>query len=152
MTFLTRLMRRLYTRVPVQASPPPPPAPTPQPALTGYDRLEVQAVLIDHLEWCVAFNEHLRTDPTSTTPHAPLPGPADSGLGRWLAKAMARGDGPQALLEALQAEYQQFHHVANQALSLARADQMHLASTLLNTDFERSRARVLQMLRLLQRG
>lgn len=147
MKFLTRLMRRLSARAPVPVSVPPPPVPAP----TGFDRLEMQAALIDHLEWCVAFNEHLRTDPTSTTPQAPLPGPTDSGLGRWLAQTMARSAEPQPLLEALQAEYQQFHHLANQALALARSDQMHLASTLLNTDFERSRARVLQMLRTLQR-
>ena len=152
MTFLNRLMRRLHTPAPVQADDPAPPALPPAPAPTGFDRLEVQAILIDHLEWCVAFNEHLRIDPTGATPHAALPGPADSGLGRWLAQAMAQGDAPRPLLEELQTEYQQFHHLANQALALARADQMHLASTLLNTDFERSRARVLQMLRTLQRG
>lgn len=148
MTFLTRLMRCLSARAPVPVIAPPPPEPAP----TGFDRLEIQAALIDHLEWCVAFNEHLRTDPTNTTPHAPLPGPTESGLGRWLMQAQARCDRPQPLLEALRCEYQQFHHLANQALSLARAGQMHLASTLLNTDFERSRARVLQILRTLQRG
>jgi hypothetical protein len=148
MTFLTRLMRRLFARAPVPASAAPPPEPAP----TGFDRLATQAALIDHLEWCVAFHEHLRTDPTSTTPHAPLPGPAESGLGRWLAQAMASRAEPQPRLEALQAEYQQFHHLASQALSLAQAGQIHLASTLLNTDFERSRARVLQMLRTLQRS
>ena len=52
----------------------------------------------------------------------------------------------------LELEHQRFHMLADKALMLADSGHMHLASTLLNTDFERSRARLLDMLRTLQRG
>lgn len=65
---------------------------------------------------------------------------------------MAKSDQPDPLLQELADEYQRFHRLAAEALALVRADQMHKASTLLNTDFERSRARVLELLRSLQRA
>jgi hypothetical protein len=49
-------------------------------------------------------------------------------------------------------EHQRFHELANQALGLARIGRMDAASTLLNTDFERSRARVLEILRAIQKS
>lgn len=115
------------------------------------DRLALQAAIIHHLEWCVLFNEHLSVDGSGSMPLVPLPSAADSGLGQWLASVRegpARDD-PQ--LEILAEEHQQFHQLALQALALARQGRMDLASTLLNTDFERSRARVLDVLRRMQK-
>lgn len=147
MKFFTYLMGRLQRRAPAQI-----PATHPPPAdARGFDRLEIQGVIIEHLGWCVAFNGHLGMDPADAAERPVLPGPSDSGLGRWLARARERAEGRHPLLEELQEEYDQFHRLAKQALSHARADRMHLASTLLNTDFERSRARVLEILRTLQR-
>lgn len=151
MKFLTPFMRHLYPAGPAQVAAPSASAPG-LAGVPGFDRLEVQAAIIQHLEWCVAFNEHLRADPGDAATRQALAGPQDSGLGRWLADALARTDGPQPFLDELMAEYQGFHQLAQQALTLAQADQMHQASTLLNTDFERSRARVLKMLRALQRS
>lgn len=147
MKFFTYLMGRLHRRAPVQIAATRPPPPEDR----GFDRLEIQGVIIEHLEWCVAFNDHLSMDPADTAQRPALPGPAESGLGRWLTRALERAEGRHSLLVELRDEYEQFHRLANQALSHARADQMHLASTLLNTDFERRRARVLEMLRTLQR-
>lgn len=147
MKFFTHLMGRLHRRAPVQiADPHPPPA-----EHRGFDRLEIQGVIIEHLEWCVAFNDHLGMEPSDSAQCPALPGAAESGLGRWLAWALEQAEGRHPLLEELRDEYEQFHRLASQALAHARADQMHLASTLLNTDFERRRARVLEILRTLQR-
>jgi hypothetical protein len=52
----------------------------------------------------------------------------------------------------LRHEHERLHELASQALMHARSGRMDLASTLLNTDFERSRIRVLETLRMLQRG
>jgi hypothetical protein len=143
MPLLPAFLRRLFRRAPAAAPAAPP--------LPGFHRHEIEAAILHHLEWCVAFNDHLGADPEEAVPRAPLPGPTESGLGRWLGQALARADEPHPLLEELLAEYQRFHHVAQEALALVRAEQVHLASTLLNTDFERSRARVLKLLRSLQR-
>lgn len=150
MKSLLQLLRRLAPGTPAPA--PPPAVEPPHPPLQAYNRLEIQSVIIQHLEWCVAFNDHLGAEPGQAPPLQALPGPAESGLGRWLAQAMKRSDMPHPLLQELLVEYEQFHRVAGEALALVHADQMHKASTLLNTDFERSRARVLELLRALQRG
>ena len=113
------------------------------------DRLEVQAALIEHLEWCVKFNERLGRE--RDTDQA-LPGAADSGLGRWLASLRLTAQGQHPLIADLEQEHLRFHALAEKALALADSGHMHLASTLLNTDFERSRARLLDMLRTLQRS
>lgn len=151
MKSLLQFLRRLAA---CGASPPAPlpDAVPPAPPRRAYERLDIQRVMIEHLEWCVAFNDHLGIDPQEALPAQPLPGPAESGLGVWLARAMAKSDQPDPLLQELADEYQRFHRLAAEALALVRADQMHKASTLLNTDFERSRARVLELLRSLQRA
>ena len=51
----------------------------------------------------------------------------------------------------LKKEHLRFHELARQALDHAHHQRMDLASTLLNTEFERSRARVLDMLRGMQK-
>jgi hypothetical protein len=51
----------------------------------------------------------------------------------------------------LQQEHRRLHSMAFQALALARNNSMARASTLLNTDFERSRAKVLRLLREMQK-
>lgn len=150
MKFLFQFLRRLGAGAPAPVAPPDPP--TQPPPLHAYNRLEIQSVIIQHLEWCVAFNDHLGTESGDAPPRRELPGAADTGLGRWLAQALAQTETPHPLLQELLVEYEQFHRVAGEALALVRADQMHTASTLLNTDFERSRARVLELLRALQRG
>ena len=116
------------------------------------DRLTLQTAIIHHLEWCVLFNEHLSAGATGQTPAVPLPSSADSGLGQWLEIVRSGAQGEEALLDELSDEHQRFHHLAQQALAHARQGRMDLASTLLNTDFERSRARVLELLRHMQKA
>jgi hypothetical protein len=114
------------------------------------DRLELQAAVNFHLEWCVLFNDHLSVDEQHTDQLAPLPSADDSDLGRWLhhmRQGLAPGDNR---CDALHEEHHRFHQLAGRALALARQDRMDLASTLLNTAFERSRVRVLELLRQLQ--
>ncbi len=132
---------------PVAASMTPPPVRKPMP-----DRLELQTAVIHHLEWCVLFNDHLCVDAEQASQLPPLPSAQDSELGRWLQR-MRQGPAQGDLrFDALVEENNRFHQLARQALDLARQDRMDLASTLLNTDFERSRARVLDLLRQLQRS
>lgn len=116
------------------------------------DRLELQAAIIHHLEWCVLFNEHLSVDGGHAQHQTPLPEAADSALGQWLTQMAQRPIGQHPQFIELQQEHLRFHALARQALDHARNHRMDLASTLLNTEFERSRARVLEMLRLMQRG
>ncbi len=116
------------------------------------DRLDLQAAVIHHLEWCVLYNEHLAVDPNRSRHIAPLTDADESPLGRWLNLTVARCAHLDARLVELQQEHGRFHAVARQALALARNQRMDLASTLLNTDFERSRARILELLREMQKG
>lgn len=116
------------------------------------DRLDLQAAVIHHLEWCVAFNDHLgAVNPSDIPPPRQLPGPDDSELGQWLQRAATRAPGAHPLFAELLREHRHFHELADEALKLASEDRMDLASTLLNTDFERSRARVLGILRAMQK-
>lgn len=123
--------------------------PPPMPRL---DRLDLQAAIIHHLEWCVLFNEHLSVDGQQAQHQTPLPGADSSDLGLWLAKMAQRQIGQHPHFIELQQEHLRFHALARQALEYTRQQRMDLASTLLNTEFERSRARVLEMLRRMQRG
>jgi hypothetical protein len=116
------------------------------------DRLEVQTAIIHHLEWCVLFNEYLSVDAAGETPVAALPTASDSGLGLWLTRLRDDTTGRDAGLDELTEEHRRFHQLAQQALGHARQGRMDLASTLLNTDFERSRARVLELLRQMQKN
>ena len=119
------------------------------------DRLDLQSAVIHHLEWCVMFNDHL-SHITQTDGDAPplrtLPQADQSGLGLWLQRSASRAPGQHPLFEALLQEHRQFHELAEEALILAAEDRMDLASTLLNTDFERSRAKVLALLREMQKA
>lgn len=115
------------------------------------DRLELQTAIIHHLEWCVLFNEHLSVDASGHAPLVPLPGVADCGLGQWLNSVRNGSVGNAPGLDALEEEHHHFHRLALKALAFARQDRMDLASTLLNTDFERSRARILELLRKMQK-
>ncbi|QCB47346.1 CZB domain-containing protein [Hydrogenophaga sp. PAMC20947] len=115
------------------------------------DRLEQQTAVIHHLEWCVLFNDHLSVDAQEASHLPPLPSASDSELGRWLSRmsqGSAQGD-PR--FEELALENDRFHQLARQAIDLAHQGRMDLASTLLNTDFERSRSRVLELLRQLRK-
>jgi len=116
------------------------------------DRLDLQAAVIHHLEWCVLFNEHLAVDSIQAQHITPLPDAHNSDLGQWLAQMYPRMADRDPRFLDLQQEHLRFHTVAFQALALARNNRMDLASTLLNTDFERSRARVLTLLREMQKS
>ena len=98
------------------------------------------------------FNERLGRERTPIESTAELPGATDSGLGQWLERSRQGAPGQHPLFAEIEQEHQRFHQLADKALSLADSGHMHLASTLLNTDFERSRARLLDMLRTMQRG
>lgn len=125
----------------------------PPPAAPRLDRLDLQGALIHHLEWCVQFNDHLgMVNQAETPPPRLLPGAGDSELGQWLARATTRAPGAHPLFAELQKEHRHFHELADEALKLAGEGRMDLASTLLNTDFERSRAKVLGILRDMQKG
>jgi hypothetical protein len=116
------------------------------------DRLALQSAIIHHLEWCVLFNEHLSVEAHQDQDLDPLPSAADSGLGQWLDTMRQGPAASEPRLDEITAEHGRFHQLAQQALGLARQGRMDLASTLLNTDFERSRARVLELLREMQKS
>jgi hypothetical protein len=157
---LQRLLDRLLgsrsrTPPPHQEVPEPPawaaPAPAPGQRVPRVDRLDLQAAIIHHLEWCVLFNEHLSVDSDQARHQTHLPGAHDSALGRWLDTMSQRAAGQHPLFFELQQEHLRFHDLARLALAHAQNRRMDLASTLLNTEFERSRARVLDLLRRMQR-
>lgn len=127
------------------------PSAAPEQRVPRLDRLDLQAAIIHHLEWCVLFNEHLDVDTDKARHQTPLPGARDSALGRWLDTMSRRAAGQHPLFIELQQEHLRFHDLARQALTHAQNRRMDLASTLLNTEFERSRARVLDLLRRMQR-
>jgi hypothetical protein len=128
-------------------------ADSPDAATPRLDRLDLQGALIHHLEWCVQFNDHLgMVNQAETPPPRLLPGVDDSELGQWLARAATRAPGAHPLFAELQKEHRHFHELADEALKLAGEGRMDLASTLLNTDFERSRAKVLGLLRDMQKA
>ncbi len=115
-------------------------------------KLDIQRALVHHLEWCVVFNERLhRANSLLTETEAHLPDAHESGLGQWLARAAEQIVGHHELFSELRQEHERLHVLASRALIHARSGRMDLASTLLNTDFERSRIRVLETLRTLQR-
>ena len=125
----------------------------PPPAAPRLDRLDLQGALIQHLEWCVQFNDHLGlVNQSDTPPPGRLPGADDSELGQWLARAATRAPGTHPLFADLVQAHRHFHDLADEALKLAGEGRMDLASTLLNTDFERSRAKVRGILRDMQKG
>ena len=128
---------------------PPPAAPVVLPL--KLDRLDLQAAIIHHLEWCVLFNEHLSVDVGHARHSTPLPDAQHSGLGLWIAQMSHRAAGGHPQFLALKKEHLRFHQLAAQAMEHAQNQRMDLASTLLNTEFERSRARVLEMLRTMQK-
>lgn len=157
-------LQQLLARLPWPRSRPeqqpstPAPAPLPEPVGAStvisplkLDRLDLQTAIIHHLEWCVLFNEHLSVDPTNARHTTPLPDAHQSALGHWLAKMSLRAAGGHPQFIELKKEHLRFHELARQALDHARNQRMDLASTLLNTEFERSRARVLDMLRAMQK-
>jgi hypothetical protein len=154
---LFQLLRRPRTDVAPLADPGAPAshpsAVEPSPAAPTLDRLDLQGALIHHLEWCVQFNDQLGlVNQYETPPPRLLPGADDSELGQWLQRSAARAPGRHPLFAALLKEHRQFHELADEALKLASQGRMDLASTLLNTDFERSRAKVLGLLREMQKG
>ena len=116
-------------------------------------KLDIQRALVHHLEWCVVFNERLhRANSLLTETEAHLPDAHESGLGQWLARAAEQLIGHHDMFVELRREHERLHELASQALMHARSGRMDLASTLLNTDFERARAQVLRLLRDMQKG
>ena len=149
---LLRLLERLpWVRPRTRISDPPSTGayadPSTRPAM---DRLDIQEAIIHHLEWCVLFNEHMAVPPSALPGMEPLPDAEHSALGRWLTHMARRPVGRHPQFEALQQEHQRLHALAKQAMDYARLQRMDRASQLLNTEFERSRATVLQLLRSMQ--
>lgn len=120
--------------------------------LLPIDRLDIQRAMILHLEWCVVFNDRLGADSSLPPLQEALPTAHDSELGQWLAQARHRAPGRHPLFAELEQEHLRVHQLAEKALALTRDGHLDRASTLLNTDFERSRTRVLDILRSLQQG
>lgn len=117
------------------------------------DRLDLQAALIHHFEWCVQFNDQIGiVSGSETPPPRLLPGADSSELGQWLRRSATRAPGAHPLFAELVQEHRQLHLLADRALLLAARGRMDQASTLLNTDFERSRARVQDLLRQMQKS
>jgi hypothetical protein len=116
------------------------------------DRLDVQSALILHLEWCVLFNEHLSASATGNRMTSELADVEHCGLGQWIGRAQSQATEQHPMFAELELEHHQLHAVAVEAISLAREGRMDLVKTVVNIDFERSRARILEMLRSLQRG
>jgi hypothetical protein len=114
--------------------------------------LDVQTAIIEHLEWCLLFNDRLAGHSLLPGQSSSLPGSADSKLGQWIRRAGSEAVGRHPAFAALRDEHRRFHDLAEQALNLARQNRMDQASTLLNTDFERSRVRVIELLRQIQNG
>lgn len=114
--------------------------------------LDVQTAIIEHLEWCLLFNDRLAGH--SLLPGQPitLPGAAESKLGQWILRNSSEAAGRHPAFAALRDEHRRFHDLAELALNLADQNRMDQASTLLNTDFERSRVRVVELLRQIQNG
>lgn len=136
-----------------EAAPAPAMAPETRALAGRIDRLDLQAAVILHLEWCVAFNDHLsHINQGESLPVRGLPGAEQSELGQWLQRSGSRATGEHPAFAELLREHQHLHELADEALKLATEDRMDLASTLLNTDFERSRARVMALLREMQKG
>lgn len=155
---LSHLLQRLRTgRVPappghaVPAGPAMPATGTGQ-AAKALDRLDIQAAIILHLEWCVQFNEHLSGELAREGSRAELPDAGHCEFGRWLGGSAAGAPGQHPRFAELQATHERFHAIADEALRLAREDRMDLASTLLNTGFERERTLILAILRDMQRA
>lgn len=151
---LNKLFQLLRGRRPTApVTPPPVPfAAAPSGAPLRLDRLDLQAALIHHLEWCVQFNDHLgQVRPDEPPLVRTLPGAQDSDLGRWLRDAQSRAPGRHPLFGELQQAHAHFHDLAEEVIRLATEDRMDLASTLLNTDFERARSRVVGLLREMQK-
>lgn len=117
------------------------------------DGLDLHIAVTHHLEWCALFSDRLhRANSMLSETEAHLPDAHESGLGQWLTRASTQWVEHRAVLAELQREHHRLHRLAIQALVHARNGRMDLASTLLNTDFERSRNRVLETLRDLQAG
>lgn len=116
------------------------------------DRLALQTAIIQHLEWCVLFNAHLSLEEHPDQQLATLPSAEESGLGKWLIQVRQELGADDAHLDVLAQEHGHFHQLAQKALGYSRQGRMDLASTLLNTDFERSRSRVLELLRQMQKN
>lgn len=149
---LNKLFQLLRGRRPTAPVEPPPTPFATAPAPLRLDRLELQAALIHHLEWCAQFNDHLgQVRPDEPPLVRTLPGAQDSELGRWLWDARSRAPGRHPLFSELQQAHTHFHNLAEEVIQLATEDRMDLASTLLNTDFERARVKVVTLLREMQK-
>jgi len=148
---LLQLLRGKPANRPAEA-PPAPFVPAGEPRLR-LDRLDLQEAVIHHLEWCMQFNDYLgQVRPGEPPLVRTLPGADDSELGSWLQSARTRAPGQHPQFEDLVQAHLHFHELAEEVIQLATEDRMDLASTLLNTDFERARMRILSLLRDMQKG
>lgn len=148
---LNKLIQLLRGKPPVPPQKAPPPAPLAEVPLR-LDRLDLQSAVIHHLEWCVQFNDHLgQVRPGEPPLVRTLPRADESELGLWLQSTSTRAPGQHPHFAALVQAHQHFHDLAEEVIQLATEDRMDLASTLLNTDFERARGRVVGLLREMQK-
>lgn len=112
------------------------------------DRLEIQNAITMHLEWRMRFNELLSQE--DLPPSTALPDAEHCGVGQWLVLVSDMRHGQHPAFADLLKEHLHIHACAAEALEHARNNRMDLASTLLNTRFERSHRRLVQLLSSLQ--
>ncbi|GAA6143738.1 hypothetical protein [Hydrogenophaga sp. 5NK40-0174] len=146
-----------------EALPPNPPehqgvASAPAPAQHYLSKKDIRHAIVEHVQWCATFNDHLSGTTDSVLPGAalpasglpPLPDAVKSGLGQWLRDQEEAFGAARPVLQEIRAEQLRLHTLAKEALRLTRRHRFGDASKLLNTDFERSRQRIVQLLRSLE--
>lgn len=147
---LLKFLQSLRRSRPFDASAPgdsmqsPPAAPAPDVDAARLSRLDVQNAITLHLEWRMLFNEMLSNEELPAADA--MPDAQQSGLGRWLMLVQRQGRDGHPAFAAIAVEHQQLHSLAAQALEHARDNRLDLASTLLNTRFERSHRQLVQLL------
>ncbi len=130
---------------------------TEEPIRHQLSKSAIRRAIVEHVQWCALFNDHLSgltdsvlPDTPSSTDLAPLPDAVQSGLGKWLRENEKAFGTARETLQEIRAEQIRCHTVAKEALRLSRAHRFGQASKILNSDFERSRQRIVQLLRSLE--
>lgn len=116
--------------------------------LRHLSRLDVEHAITTHLEWRLRLNEWLSQD--EVPPASGWPSAEQAGLGLWLMRVRQYQNCQPSTLTELETEYHLLHGLSVQALHHAHQDRVGLASTLLNTRFERSHRRLMHLLHSLR--
>ena len=66
--------------------------------------LDVQTAIIEHLEWCLLFNDRLAGHSLLPGQPSSLPGSADSKLGQWIRRAGSEAVGRHPAFAALRSD------------------------------------------------